>query len=221
MKLLIVEDSRRLRSSLAQGLGRLGYAVDVAEEGQTALRYIAGGSYDVIVLDIMLPKLDGLSVLKQIRSRNNKAHVLILSAKDQVQDRVTGLESGADDYLVKPFSFDELHARICALVRRSYASKNPVIKLGPYEFNTALKELRRSGELIKLTPHELSLFEYLLMSRGRVVSYRQLESGLYDSDAEVSRNAIEAHVSSLRRKLGAFADDEIVKTRRGFGYYIE
>lgn len=221
MKLLIVEDSHRLRFSLTQGLSRLGYAVDAVADGREAVKYIMGGEYDVVVLDILLPGLDGLSVLKQIRSRNNKTHVLVLSAKDQVRDRITGLALGADDYLIKPFSFDELHARICALIRRNYGGKNPLIKLGSYEFNTALKELRHSGEPVKLTPHELALFEYLLVNRGRVMSYEQLELRLYNSDARVSRNAIEVHISSLRKKLDAMGGDETIKTRRGLGYYIE
>ena len=221
MKLLIVEDSQRLRSSLTQGLTRLGYAVDAVADGRNALRYISNVEYDIVILDIRLPQLDGLSVLKQMRAQHNKAHVLILSAKDQTQDRVDGLRLGADDYLVKPFSFDELQARIGALLRRSYNQKNPLVQLGALEYNTALKVLSHAGQPIPLTPHELSLFEYLLMNRGRVVEYAQLEHRLYNSDASVSRNALEAHVSSLRRKLKGHGARDVVKTRRGFGYYIE
>lgn len=221
MKLLIVEDSQRLRSSLTQGLTKLGYAVDAVADGRNALHYISSVEYDVVILDIMLPQLDGLSVLKQMRAQQNKAHVLILSAKDQTQDRIDGLRLGADDYLVKPFSFDELQARIGALLRRSYNHKNPLVQLGALEFNTALKVLSHAGEPISLTPHELSIFEYLLMNRGRIVEYEQLEGRLYDSNASVSRNAIEAHVSSLRRKLKCHGMQDVVRTRRGFGYYIE
>lgn len=221
MKLLIVEDSQRLRSSLTQGLTKLGYAVDAVADGRNALRYILSVEYDVVILDIGLPQLDGLSVLKQMRAQQNKAHVLILSAKDQTQDRIDGLRLGADDYLVKPFSFDELQARISALLRRSYNHKNPLVQLGALEFNTALKVLSHAGEPILLTPHELSIFEYLLMNRGRIVEYKQLEDRLYNSDASVSRNAIEAHISSLRKKLKRHGAKDVVKTRRGSGYYIE
>ena len=221
MKLLIVEDSHRLRSSLTQGLTKLGYAVDAVADGRNALHYILSVEYDVVILDIRLPQLDGLSVLKQMRAQQNKAHVLILSAKDQTQDRIDGLRLGADDYLVKPFSFDELQARIAALLRRSYNHKNPLVQLGALEYNTALKVLRCAGAPVPLTPHELSLFEYLLMNRGHVVEYEQLEHRLYNSDASVSRNALEAHVSSLRKKLKGHGAQDVVRTRRGIGYYIE
>jgi DNA-binding response OmpR family regulator len=156
-----------------------------------------------------------------MRAQHNKIHVLILSAKDQVQDRVKGLNMGADDYLIKPFSFDELHARICALVRRSYAEKSPHIQVGHLQFNSALKLLGCNGEKINLTPCELAIFEQLLLNRGRVISHAQLELNLYNSDAMVTRNTIEAHVSGLRKKLKKHGADDIVKTRRGFGYYIE
>ncbi|MBI3896989.1 MAG: response regulator transcription factor [Gammaproteobacteria bacterium] len=221
MKLLIAEDSPRLRTSLTLGLTKLGYAVDAVANGREALRFITGADYDLIVLDIMLPELDGLTVLQQLRARHIKTHVLILSAKDQVQDRISGLQLGADDYLVKPFSFDELQARIAALLRRTYDKKCPLLKLGELEFNTALKELRLAGALIKLTPHELSLLEYLMMNRGRVLDYDQLVRKLYNSDSPVSRNAIEVHVSSLRKKLKAYGADDVIKTRRGFGYYVD
>lgn len=221
MKLLIVEDSQRLRSSLTQGLTKLGHAVDAVANGREAIHYISTVDYDVVILDIMLPQLDGLSVLKQMRSQQNKAYVLILSAKDQTQDRIDGLRLGADDYLVKPFSFDELQARIGAMLRRSYNQKSPLVQLGALAYNTALKVLSYAGQPIPLTPHELSLFEYLLLNRGRVVEYGQLERRLYNSDASVSRNAIEAHISSLRKKLNSHGARDLVKTRRGFGYYIE
>lgn len=221
MKLLVVEDSQRLRLSLTQGLAKLGYAVDAVGNGREAMQFLSNVDYDVVILDIMLPQLDGLSVLKKMRAQQHRAHVLILSAKDQTQDRIDGLRQGADDYLVKPFSFDELQARIGAMLRRSYNQKNPLVRLGALEYNMALKVLSYAGQPIPLTPHELSLFEYLLLNRGRVIEYGQLVYRLYNSDTSVSRNALEAHVSALRKKLNAQGVRDLVKTRRGFGYYIE
>ena len=221
MKLLIIEDSERLRKSLSEGLRRSGFAVDVVDDGEKGLRFALATEYDAIVLDLMLPKLDGLAVLQQLREQGRDTHVLILSAKDQVQDRIRGLKLGADDYLIKPFSFEELLARLQALVRRHYKNPNPVIQLGRIELNTALHQACCEGQDIKLTPSELVLLEYLAFNRGRVVSSKSIEEHLYDSDAFVSSNAIEAHISALRRKLRAVGESGIIKTRRGFGYYIE
>lgn len=221
MKLLLIEDSARLRKSLGEGLRRSGYAVDLVSDGEAGLRFALAVAYDVIVLDLMLPKLDGLAVLQSLREHGRKTHVLILSAKDQVQDRIQGLHLGADDYLVKPFAFEELRARIQALVRRCYDQRDPLIKLGQIELNTALHQASRAGCAIKLTPHELAVLEYLALNRGRVVSLKSLEDHLYDSDAIVSSNTIEAHISALRRKLRSAGETDLIQTRRGFGYYID
>lgn len=221
MRLLIVEDSVRLRKSLGEGLRRSGFAVDVVGDGEAGLRFALAVDYDIIVLDLMLPLLDGLSVLARLREQGRSANILILSAKDQVQDRIRGLELGADDYLIKPFAFDELLARLKALVRRGYGQRNPVIQLGRIELNTALHRVLCGGVELALTPHELGLLEYLALNRGRVVSPQSLEDHLYDSDAVVSRNAIEAHISALRKKLRGAGITQLIKTRRGFGYYIE
>lgn len=221
MKILLVEDSQRLRKSLSEGLSRSGFSVDAVGDGEAGLRYALGVDYDLIVLDLMLPKLDGLGVLTQLREHGRRTGVLILSAKDQVQDRIRGLELGADDYLIKPFSFDELLARMRALVRRCYDQPNPEISLGNLVLNTALHELRRAGDILPLTPSELTLLEALALHRGRVLSSIALENFLYNSDAHVSRNAIEAHVSGLRKKLRQAGEPQLIKTRRGFGYYID
>ena len=221
MKLLVVEDSERLRKSLAEGLRRSGFAVDLVADGEAGLRFALAVDYDAIVLDLMLPLLDGLSVLQQLREHGKNTNVLVLSAKDQVQDRIRGLELGADDYLIKPFAFDELLARLRALVRRGYNRRTPVIKLGQIALNTALHRVECAGNEIALTPNELTLLEYLALNRGRVVSPQSLEDHLYDSDSAVSRNAIEAHISALRKKLRAVGEHGLIKTRRGFGYYID
>ena len=221
MKVLVIEDSERLRKSLGEGLRRSGFAVDMADDGEAGLRFALATEYDAIVLDLMLPKLDGLSVLQHLRDRGRNTNVLILSAKDQVQDRIRGLKLGADDYLIKPFAFEELLARLQALVRRRYENRSPVVQLGGIELNTALHQVSYQGREILLTPYELALLEYLAFNRGRVASVKTLEDHLYDSNALVSSNAIEAHISGLRRKLREVGEPEIIKTRRGFGYYIE
>ena len=221
MKLLVIEDSERLLKSLGEGLRRSGFAVDLVSDGEAGLRFALGADYDVIVLDLMLPKLDGLTVLQRLRNHGRNTGVLILSAKDQVQDRIRGLKLGADDYLIKPFAFEELQARIQALVRRQYENRNPAIQLGCITLNTALHQVTCAGSEIKLTPNEHALLEYLALNCGRVASIKSLEDHLYDSDAAVSSNAIEAHISGLRRKLRAAGATDLIKTRRGFGYYIE
>ncbi|MBK7522181.1 MAG: response regulator transcription factor [Gammaproteobacteria bacterium] len=187
MKILVVEDSIRLGKTLVDGLSRSGYAVDLVGDGSAALQYAKRLAYDVVVLDLMLPKIDGLAVLRELRRSGESAGIIILSARDQVQDRVQGLQLGADDYLVKPFSFDELQARIAALIRRRYAKPDPVIALGSIDFDTARHQAFKSGTELKLTPHESVILECLALNRGRVVSLRKLEDSVYDSDSSVSR----------------------------------
>lgn len=224
MKLLVVEDSERLRRSLGQGLQRAGFAVDLTADGREGLAYASVNDYDVIILDLMLPQIDGLTVLKTLRRQGTNTHVLILSARDQVEDRIRGLELGADDYLIKPFSFDELCARVRALVRRRYESKDPVLRVGRIEIDTARQLASRDGRPLPLTPTEYALLELLALRRGRVVTRDQILDHLYDSAAEVSSNVIEVLVCSLRKKVQP--DDEpplppLIVTRRGRGYLIE
>lgn len=221
MRLLVVEDSTRLRSSLSEGLARSGFAVDAVADGKSALDYIAAAQYDVVILDLMLPVLDGISVLREMRRSGHACRVLILSAKDQIHDRVEGLELGADDYLVKPFSFDELLARVKALVRREYNAPNPVINLGKAQLNTAMHQVLVNNTPLPLTAHEVSLLEALALNRGRVMSAQSLEGRLHNFAGSVTRNAIEVHVSKLRRKLRDAGINDLIHTRRGFGYFIE
>lgn len=221
MKILVVEDSERLRRSLVEGLTRTGFAVDAAADGEEGLEFAMAYEFDVIVLDLMLPKMSGLELLERLRDAGRQTHVLILSAKDQVQDRVKGLEIGADDYLIKPFAFDELCARIHALVRRKYSEKSPRIMVSDLVLDTAGKRVTRGEKQIHLTPSEYSLLEYLCMRRGMVVSQTQLIDHLYDSDSEVGSNVIEVLISGLRKKIHAPKKPPIVKTRRGFGYVVE
>ena len=221
MKILLVEDSERLQRSLAIGLKRNGFTLDQAYDGEQALAFIATNEYDAVVLDLMIPKIDGLGVLSRIRAEGNACHVLILSANDQTADRINGLDLGADDYLVKPFSFDELVSRLRALSRRQTGLKNPLLSIDGVDIHTLSRRVPFDDRAIDLTPHEYQLLEFLAHRRGRVFSHDQLIDQLYDAGSYVTRNAVEAHVSALRKRLKAAGAPNLVKTRRGFGYLIE
>jgi DNA-binding response OmpR family regulator len=221
MKVLVVEDSERLGRSLCRGLRKLGHAVDLAGDGQYGLDLAETYDHDVIVLDLMLPGLPGLEVLRRLRGGGGGAHVLILSARDRVEDRVNGLRLGADDYLVKPFAFDELAARVEALGRRRHQAKNPLLRLGPLAIDTAVKQVSRGGEVLHLTPGEYRLLEFLAYRPGRVFSQEQLLEHLHESDTGVSSNVVEVLVSGLRRKIHVSGEPPLLKTRRGFGYFVE
>ena len=221
MNVLIVEDSKALAAGLKDGLGKLGYAVDAVGDGREGLDYALHKTYDVIVLDLMLPGLDGLSVLRALRAEGNEAHVLILSAKDHVDDRVRGLRLGADDYLAKPFSFDELCARLASLVRRKYHRKNPVLRLGNLEINTALRELSCRGRVLHATPGEYAILETLALNRGRALTLEQLVDAIHDSAACPGPNVIQVMVCNLRKRLADAGAEPVVRTRRGAGYYVE
>lgn len=221
MKVLVVEDSERLRRSLDHGLRKLGHVVDAAGDGESGLALAETYDYDAIILDLMLPTLPGLEVLRRLRARGRTTNVLILSARDRVEDRVKGLQEGADDYLVKPFAFDELAARIQALARRRYQAKSPLLHLGSLVIDTAGKQVSRGGGPLHLTPGEYRLLEFLAYQRGRVVSSERLLEHLHQSEADVTNNAVEVLVSSLRRKIHVRGEPPIVRTRRGFGYLVE
>jgi len=221
MKLLLVEDSERLQRSLSTGLKKHGFTVDQAFDGEQALAYIATNQYDAIVLDLILPRIDGLTVLSKIRSEGNDCHVLILSANDQTEDRVRGLDLGADDYLVKPFAFNELVSRLGALNRRRSGVKNPVVEIEGVKVDSVARQVVFDDQPVALTPHEYQLLEFLARRRGRVFSHDQLIDQLYDAGSYVTRNAVEAHISSLRKRLHSVGAPKLVQTRRGFGYLVE
>lgn len=221
MKILIVEDSVRLRHALSEGLQRSGFVFDVAEDGEQGSIYAQSFEYDVIILDIMLPKLDGLSLLKRLREDRNAAQILILSAKDEIRDRVRGLELGADDYMVKPFAFDELVARLKTLVRRRHQIKHSAIEIGQLTIDTAKRQARKNDRAIPLTPAEYNLLEHLVLRRGRVISKSQLHNWLSNSSSEAVSNVVEVLVSNLRRKIYHVGAERIIRTKRGFGYYVE
>jgi DNA-binding response OmpR family regulator len=221
LKVLVVDDSERLRRSLEHGLRHSGFAVDTVGDGEEGLAFAQHGDYDAIVLDLMLPGLDGLTVLKRLRDSGVKTHVLILSAKDQVAERVEGLEHGADDYLTKPFEFEELVARLRALVRRRYGAKSPVHRVGGLEIDTGRRCVRHDGREIHLTRGEFALLEYLLARRGRVVSKQELLEHLYADEGQASENSVEVFVHQLRRKIAVGDSAEVIRTRRGHGYVVE
>ncbi len=221
MRLLLIEDSKRLRSALEKGLGKAGYAVDTAGDGVEGLWLATEISYDVIVLDLMLPSMDGLTVLRELRKRGRDSHILILSAMDTVEDRVQGLSLGADDYLVKPFSFDELCARIQALVRRSYLTKSPVICIGALEINTSARQVRYEDREVNLTPREFNVLEILAVRSGHVVSRNYIWEHLYDFASEASSNVVDVLVCSVRKKLDPGGRSRLIKTCRGQGYRID
>lgn len=220
MKVLVIEDSARLLRSLGHGLRQLGYTVDLSADGREGFDFARMNDYDAIILDLLLPGLDGLSVLKNLRATGRETPVLILSARGQVEDRVRGLELGADDYLMKPFAFEELKARIGALIRRRYQRKNPEIQLGPLTLNTATRELRRGDAPIALTRSEYAILEYLALNRGRVRSKEQIAELLNEGELFPESNVVEVLVCTLRRKIGADEPDSLIKTRRGYGYYV-
>jgi len=221
VKVLVVEDSERLRRSLDLGLRRSGFAVDAVGDGEQGLAYAKNGAYDVVVLDLMLPRLDGLTLLRRLRESGNRAHVLVLSAKDRVEERIEGLEAGADDYLPKPFDFDELVARLRALVRRKYGTKSPVQKVGALEVDTGRRVVVRDGVDVPLTKNEYAVLEVLLAHRGRVVSKTELLERLYAGAGHGSENAVEVFVHQLRKKLRVPGRADAVRTRRGHGYVVE
>ena len=223
MRLLLVEDSPSLQRSLSTGLTRAGYSVDQAFDGESAQQYISSTRYDVVVLDIMLPKLDGLELLKRLRRSGDTTQVLILSARDTLEDRIKGLDIGADDYLVKPFSFEELLSRVRAQARRAQKGRQGIDSLlvvGEVSIDAVQRSVVIGGVSLELTPHEYRLLELLARRRGQVFSHDQIIDRLYSSDRDVTRNVIEVHVSALRRKLRAAGADNLIQTRRGFGYYV-
>ncbi len=220
MRLLLVEDYRPLRESLTKGLRETGFAVDSTGDGEEGLWYARGNDYDVIILDLMLPGLDGLSILKKLRAEGRQSHVLILTAKDTVDDRITGLDSGADDYLVKPFAFQELLARVRALVRRSYRTKNPRIEVQDLRIDLTLQRVWRGGAEIGLTPREYALLEYLAMRAGQVVSRTDIWEHVYEFNSSASSNVVDVYIGYLRKKIDRPDRSSLINTIRGRGYML-
>lgn len=220
MRILVVEDSARIREALEQGLRRRGYAVDAVADGRQGLIHARTTDYDVIVLDIMLPEINGLDCLRMAREHGVESAVLLLTARDSVDDRVRGLQCGADDYLVKPFAFDELVARVQALARRRHSSRKPVIRVDDLEIDTAGKVVRRAGEMIDLSHREYAILEYLAHRAPNPISRAELEEHVYDQHSQVRSNAIDAAICILRGKLDVGSRRALIQTRRGIGYAL-
>jgi DNA-binding response OmpR family regulator len=216
----LIEDSERLQQSVAEGLRRSGYAVDVAGDGETGLWRAKTHDYDAVILDLMLPGLEGLAVLAALRAAGRDTHVLVLTARDAVEDRVRGLRAGADDYLVKPFAFDELLARVEALTRRRHGRPHPTIAIGDLVIDTAARVVRRGKDLIDLSPREYALLDYLAARGDAVVSRTEIEEHIYDDRTEPMSNVVDAAVYALRRKIDTPGRPSLIVTRRGMGYSL-
>lgn len=220
MKLLLVEDSARLAAALLTGFRGEGFAVDHAGDGRTALAYLETHEYDLLILDLMLPRLPGLEVLRTLRAAQAPTRVLILSARDQIEDRVEALNLGADDYLLKPFDFAELKARVLALLRRRYGEISGKLSCGDLVLDTSARVASARGAPLPLTPKEYALLETLLRHRGRSFTRAALFERLYDGLSDASDRVIEVVVSTLRTKLDKAGLPALIQTRRGFGYRV-
>ncbi len=220
MRVLVVEDYAVIRDGLVQALTREGFAVDASGDGTEGKWYAESNDYDLIVLDIMLPGCDGLEILRHLRAAGKDAPVLLLTARDEVDDRIRGLDLGADDYLAKPFAINELLARVRALTRRRYGARNPLLQIEDLEINTSTRQVRRAGSDIVLTPREYALLELLALKAGQVVTRDEIWEHLYAFADDATSNVVEATVARLRRKLGDDKTSALLHTRRGFGYLL-
>lgn len=217
MRILIVEDDTLLGDGIRTGLTQNGYAVDWVEDGQAAETALMTNEYELMVLDLGLPKKSGLEVLQGIRKGENDLPIIILTAQDTIEDRIKGLDSGADDYLTKPFDLDELNARIRALLRRRGGRTTPVIEHGSLIVDPASHTVTKDDKTVDISPREFTILTLLLENRAKVMSRSRLEEGLYAWNDEVESNTVEVHIHHLRKKLGA----ELIRTIRGVGYIID
>ncbi len=218
MRLLVVEDESLLRQQLEQGLVKQGYVVDAAEDGKTGLYYATEYSYDAAIIDIGLPEIDGISLIQQIRSRGKQFPVLILTARGDWQDKVAGLDAGADDYVVKPFQLEEIVARLNALLRRAAGFSKPKLEFGPLSLDISAKRLTVNDQRIELTAYEYKMLEYLMMHPGQVISKTELTEHLYAQDYDRDSNVLEVFVRRLRQKLDPEQTLKPIETVRGQGY---
>ncbi|MCJ7830055.1 MAG: response regulator transcription factor [Desulfobacterales bacterium] len=221
MRLLLVEDDAKIAAFVLKGLREAGYAVDHASDGEEGLFLALDTPYDAAIVDIMLPKRDGLSVVREMRRRKNNTPVIILSAKSTIDDRIRGLQTGADDYLTKPFAFSELLARVQALIRRaSGSSESTRLALGDLSMDLLRREVVRDGQTIELQPLEFALLEYLLRSAGRVVSRTMIMEHVWDYNFDPQTNVVEARICRLRDKIDKGFDRKLIHTVRGVGYVL-
>ena len=220
MRVLLVEDHKPLARVLRQGLEEENFAVDLAIDGEDADFKARNTPYDVVILDMMIPKIDGLTLLKQWRKDGIKTHVLVLTARGGVEDKVRGLDSGADDYMTKPFELEELLARLRALIRREHKVKDPVLRVHDLEIDTSARTVKRAGHAISLTPREYGLLEYLAFHRGKVATRSMIWEHLYDEQDESTSNVVDVYIRYLRNKVDKGFDLPLILTRWGEGYLL-
>ena len=212
MRILIAEDERDMNRLITKVLTKEGYSVDSCFDGEEALDYLCAADYDAAVLDMMMPKKDGFEVLKALRRQGSKLPVLFLTARDSIQDRVQGLDLGADDYLIKPFDFDELLARIRVMTRRQGAQSSSLITVGDLTIDTASHEVRRDGRLIELSSREYGILRYMASNQGRVLSREQIEEHIYNFDYSGGSNVVDVYISYLRKKIDAPGEPKLIHT---------
>jgi two-component system, OmpR family, response regulator len=222
MRILVIEDEHKIANAIKQGLAQEKFAVDVEYDGDSGLAAALAESYDLMIIDRMLPgSVEGMEICRQLRQKDIHTPILLLTAKGQVSDRVEGLNAGADDYLVKPFSFEELLARVRALLRRPAESKGNELKVGNLTLDTISYEVKRSGKPIELSAKEFALLEYMMRNAGQVLSKDKIISHVWDFDADILPNTVEVYMGYLRNKIDKpFAEPEIIHTLRGFGYKL-
>jgi two-component system OmpR family response regulator len=220
MRILVVEDEVKMARAIRRGLEQEGYAVDVANEGEDAFQRGLFNDYDAIVLDLMLPERDGFSICRELRGRGRWAPILMLTARDGVEDRIRGLDAGADDYLVKPFAFGELLARVRAMVRRGGTERPSTLTVDDVSLDPATHTVRRAGELVDLTPKEFALLEFLMRHPSEVVSRTRILEHVWDVNYEGFSNVVDVYVGYLRRKLGRPSQKAFIRTIRGVGYIV-
>ena len=221
MKILVVEDEKDLNRVITKHLKKNNYSVDSCFDGEQALDYVLYGEYDLIITDIMMPKIDGYEFIKQLRVKGNSTPVIMLTAKDSLDDKILGLDSGADDYIVKPFEFDELLARIRVLMRRNYGFATNIIQVDDVVLDISKKQVTRSGESIVLTGKEYEVLEYLLKNKTGIISREQILNHVWDYDYKGASNIIDVIVKNIRKKLDVGSKKPIIHTKRGLGYFVK
>jgi DNA-binding response OmpR family regulator len=221
MRVLVVEDEQKIAQFLKKGLTEKGYAVETAGDADTALERVSSAPYDLLILDLLLPgSRDGLELCREVRARGSRAKILMLTARDTVENKIEGLDAGADDYLVKPFSFRELLARLRALLRRTEVAEPGPIVSGEIRYDPESREVVRGGETVRLTAREGALFELLLRRRGKVVSRSEIQARIWEDSFDLSTNIIDVYINALRKKLDSGERERLIQTVRGVGYRI-
>lgn len=221
MRITLIEDEKQLANIVKKGLEEEGYSVDVAHDGEEGLYMVENYPSDVVILDVMLPLLDGFSILSSMRKKGIKTPVLLLTARDTITDKIKGLDSGADDYLTKPFEFGELLARIRALIRRKADIQDTIIRIGDLEINTANREIKRGGKTIQLSAKEYAMLQYMAYNKDKIVSRTDLIEHIYDENFDTNSNVLDVYVNFLRNKIDKGFKKKLIHTVRGAGYILK